>query len=175
MNSNPWTENPVIWQSRFNLQDGGQVSIRPFQPADRAEVTALLERLSPQTRYHRFHSAAVRINAEMLDLVTAGHALVAEVEGRIVGLASYHLAQDSSEAEIGILVEDAHQRRGIGTKLSACLAGHAQHAGVRRLRAETLSVNAGMIRLLRGLNYPLTYTSAQSVIEFDIELQPAAA
>src|SRR5579885_747345 len=99
------------------LRDGAQVLIRPFEPADRAGGEALFARLSPETRALRFHSAGLRMTPATVDLVTMGHALVAEREGRIVALASYSPLRDPTRAEMSIAVEDAEHGRGIGTAL----------------------------------------------------------
>jgi GNAT superfamily N-acetyltransferase len=157
------------------LRDGRRVCLRPFRPEDRLEITALLERLSPRSRVQRFHSAGMHITSAVLDQVTAGRALVAEVEGRVVALASYFPLPDGSEAEVGIVVDDGNQRCGIGTALCAYLSRDAQRAGIRRLRADVLSTNDGMLRLLRGLNLPLSRTFAHGVEVVDIALCSAAA
>jgi L-amino acid N-acyltransferase YncA len=157
------------------LRDGRRVSIRQLQPQDQAEVAALFERLSPHSLAQRFHSAGTRITAAVLDVVTAGHVLVAEVEGGIVALASYNPLPDRCEAQTAIVVDDANQRRGIGKALCHRLCRDAQSMGIRRLRADVLSSNRGMFRLLRGLHFPMTHTIAQDVVEVDIELWPHAA
>ena len=63
------------------LRDGGRVLVRAVRPDDTAQVTALLERLSPESRLMRFHSAGVRIEGDTLARATAGRALVAELDG----------------------------------------------------------------------------------------------
>jgi RimJ/RimL family protein N-acetyltransferase len=157
------------------LRDGRRVYIRSWQPDDQPEIAALFERLSPRSLAQRFHSAAVRITAAVLDQVTAGHALVAELDGQVVALASYNPLPDRGQADVGIVVDDAHQRRGIGTALCDSLARHARRAGIPRLRAEVLSSNYGMLRLLRGLRFPLRHTRDLDVEEIDVELCSDAA
>jgi hypothetical protein len=63
--------------------------VRPFGAADRNPVAALLSRLSRESLYQRFHSAGVRVDGAIVDSVTAGYALIAELDGEVVGLASY--------------------------------------------------------------------------------------
>jgi hypothetical protein len=57
-----------------------EVVIRRFHAEDRGSVAALLERLSPESLHQRFHSAGVEVDATVLDSVTAGQALVAELD-----------------------------------------------------------------------------------------------
>ena len=61
--------------------------VRPFRAADRYPVSALLSRLSCESLYQRFHSAGVRVDGAMVNSVTAGRALIAELDGEVVGLA----------------------------------------------------------------------------------------
>jgi GNAT superfamily N-acetyltransferase len=91
------------------------MTIRPATTEDRAALTAMFERCSQQTRYRRFHGFVHAMPERYLADALAGRpehiALVAERDGAIVALAS------CADGEIGILVQDACQRQGIGTRL----------------------------------------------------------
>ncbi|HEV7651567.1 MAG TPA: GNAT family N-acetyltransferase [Actinophytocola sp.] len=64
-------------------------------------------------------------------------AVVASVAGELVGLASTGPVPDEPAVrELGVLVEDAWQRRGVGRLLTAALFARARSAGVRRIRLE---------------------------------------
>jgi hypothetical protein len=82
--------------------------VRPFRAADREAVAALLSRLSCESLYQRFHCAGVRVDGAMVDSVTAGYALIAELDGEVVGLAS----SNGARCELGIVVDDKCRRRG---------------------------------------------------------------
>jgi GNAT superfamily N-acetyltransferase len=152
------------------VREGRRVYIRAWQPEDQPEVAALFKRLSPESVAQRFHSAGIRITAAVLDQVTTGHTLVAELEGRIVALASYYPLRNGAWAEIGIVVDDVSQRQGIGAALCSRLCRDAQRAGIRRLQAEVQLSNRGMLRLLRGLSFPMTTSVASGVAEVDLDL-----
>jgi len=154
-------------------RDGRPVYIRPWQPEDQPEVAALFARLSPKSLAQRFHSAGIRITPAVLDQVTAGHTLVAELEGQIVALASYYPLDGRRQAEIGIVVDDVNQRHGIGSALCFSLSRDAQRAGICRLRAEVQSSNRGMLRVLRRLNLPMTLSLASGVVEVELCLDAA--
>jgi ribosomal protein S18 acetylase RimI-like enzyme len=166
---NTWHDERAVF-----LRDGRGVVIRPLQPGDRAQVAALFARLSPGSLALRFHSPGLHITPAVLDHVTAGYGLVAELEGRVVALASYH-PQPDGRAEIGLVVDEVNQRRGIGTLLCDVLCREARRAGFTRLRAEVLSSNEGMLRLLHGLHRPMTRTTSFGVVEVEIALSPEAA
>lgn len=153
------------------LRDGGQVLIRPYSATDRPAVEELFEHLSPQSRALRFHSAAMRISPSTIDAVTAGYAIVAELEGRLVGLASYSLLRDPTRAEMAIAIEDAQQGRGIGTVVFERLSRDARREGIQRLIADVMTYNRGMLGMLQGLGFHLSRTFEGGEVEVEVELR----
>jgi GNAT superfamily N-acetyltransferase len=106
-------------------------SIRQAVPADRPALTDMLLRCTRKTRYRRFHGFIEAFPEPYLTDALSGRpghlALVAEMPGRIVALAS------CCDGELGILVEDAYQRRGIGRRLLTTLlefSGHPEFLAV---------------------------------------------
>ena len=117
------------------------VSIRRATQDDRDVLTGMFGRCSAQTRYRRFHGAIVMFPrgylAEALSRSPLHHALVAaagNVTDDIVALASCRVV-DEGMAEVGVLVEDAWQRHGLGSALLDELAAHARTLGLRALTA----------------------------------------
>jgi GNAT superfamily N-acetyltransferase len=106
----------------------------------------------------------------ILDQVMAGHVLIAELDGSLIGIASYHALTEPGHAEVAVVVDDRQQRRGIGTVLCARLSSDARRAGIRQLRAELLRSNHGMLRLLRCLNRPMRLTATGDVLEVTLDL-----
>ncbi|HLH72797.1 MAG TPA: GNAT family N-acetyltransferase, partial [Chloroflexota bacterium] len=152
------------------LRDGSQILIRPLEEADRPAVEAFFRRLSDASLFMRFHSTA-RLSANTLEQATAGHALVADRDGRIVALASFYPLRDPERAEMAIAVDDAEQGRGIGTALFERLAADARRIGIRRFLALVLAANHPMIELLHGLGFSVSRTYDHGEIEFDVELR----
>jgi acetyl coenzyme A synthetase (ADP forming)-like protein len=153
------------------LRDGGQVLLRPYAPADRAAIDDFFARLSPESRGLRFHTGGTRASADSIDRATSGHALVADLGGRVVGLASYYRLRDPERAEMAIAVDDAEQSRGIGTALFEALSRDARRDGIRRFLALVLASNRNMLELLRGLGFKLSRTMDHGEIEFDVDLR----
>ena len=106
----------------------------------------------------------------MLDSVTSGQAQVAELDGCLVGLAACANADDQRRAELGVVVDDASQRRGIGRALCRELLLDAELAGIRRVVANVMRSNHAMLRLLQVLDLPLLYTGRGSILEVAIQL-----
>ena len=71
----------------------------------------------------------------------------ASVDG-LIALASCRMV-DEGAAELGLLIEDAWQRRGLGTRLLHDLVTHANQSGLRVLTAQLLAEQAWIIGLLR--------------------------
>ena len=94
-----------------------QLHIRAPSPEQLRDLLKMVGRCSPSTLFHRFHgitdgTAYVR----HLVATTSGHeTLTAWSDARCVGVAT--LARSGCDHELGILVEDGWQRRGIGTGL----------------------------------------------------------
>src|SRR6478736_7839586 len=93
--------------------------IRPAVPADRAGVAGLLRGLSAESAYRRFQTAlGPEPGAAILDALLPedlqGGAVLAHVGGSLVGHGVWRRAGATPVAEIGVIVADAHQGRGIG-------------------------------------------------------------
>ena len=151
--------------------EAGLVSVRRAEAADREALARMFDRCTPQTRYRRFHGPVKAIPGRYLADALSGsashYALVACLEpdpasaadpapfadpdvraGGIVALASSRMV-DEGAAELGLLVEDAWQRRGLGTRLLGDLVDQASRAGLRVLQAQVLAEQAWITGLLR--------------------------
>lgn len=70
------------------------------------------------------------------------------VDGTVVALASCR-AVDEGVAELGILVEDEWQRRGLGGDLLGEIVAYAARTGLRALQAQVLAEQPWIVGLLR--------------------------
>jgi GNAT superfamily N-acetyltransferase len=104
--------------------------IRVVQPDDAEALARMMNRCSPRTRYERFHGVVTEIPATYLRCcLTGAHlALVAEEDAEIVGLASM---APEDPPEIGVIIEDGWQGRGLGRALVAALVEKAGSPVVR--------------------------------------------
>lgn len=147
----------------------GAILVRQAARPDRDALTSMFERCTAETRYRRFHGPVKAIPERYLAEALSGgpfhYALVgcpapaadagegpgddpAARAGAIVALASCRLV-DEGAAELGLLIEDAWQRRGLGTRLLGGLVAHAGQTGLRVLEAQLLVEQAWIARLLR--------------------------
>ncbi|HEY7123920.1 MAG TPA: GNAT family N-acetyltransferase [Ktedonobacterales bacterium] len=145
------------------LADGANVLIRAATPADQEQLRAMFYRLSAESAYFwAFVPAAGRPRwAEILASLAIAEfpgqcALVACVEGETVGIARYDRAADSQEAELGIIIEDRWQSRGLGRLLARQLASIATCQGIPVFNARVLGENRRCWRMLGAVFAQIT-------------------
>jgi GNAT superfamily N-acetyltransferase len=131
--------------------------IRPLGPGDRELLDDLMDAMSTQSRYQRFHSPKPRLTAADHAYLTDhdGHDRIALIALSPGGepLAAAHAARlhdDPVTAEIGVAVADAHQRMGLGAELTRRLARRAASAGIERLVAHVLAETGLAIGMARN-------------------------
>lgn len=131
------------------------VATRVIRPDDAARLERLFYRLSPESVYRRFFTLYTSPPPGVLcKLVDVDHetrdAAVAVVDDEVVGVGRY--AADPREpgaAEVAVVVDDAWQGHGLGSRLLALAAGLARLHGYTTLTAVVLADNAPAIRMLR--------------------------
>jgi GNAT superfamily N-acetyltransferase len=141
------------------LADASRVRLRLTRPSDAPAVRAFLERLTAETRTLRFLAPAPIVSDALVrhftfydprERLMLAATMPADGTERIVGLADAAFLA-TGLAEIGIVVDDASQGRGLGKVLSEAVASVALQRGATRLKAEMLDGNMPMLRLLERL------------------------
>lgn len=165
------------------LRDGSALSMRTLRPTDRKALVALFKRCSPETIRYRFLRMVTSLPDSQLDqlvsvdgqrhvalVVTEGEAQIDNFE-KIVAVGRYFVLDDRpTAAEVSFLVEDAWQRRGIGTILLDALAEIARDHGIERFAADVLADNRTMLSVFRKAGYTLSSNISYGVthLEFPI-------
>jgi len=148
------------------------IRVRRAAPADHEALREMFGRCTLGTRYGRFHGPVRAIPERYLADALSGsafhHALIAwhrpvpfpygnpgasdaasaASPAVAVALASCRTVEEGA-AELGLLVEDAWQGQGLGTRLLRDLVTHASRAGLRVLEAQVLAEQAWIARLLK--------------------------
>jgi GNAT superfamily N-acetyltransferase len=130
--------------------DGPSAVIRPACAADEAALGEFFAALSPQSRYLRFFGPVtpgpallLRLlgDADGIDAVVAvrggliiGHAMAADLAGRV--------------SDIGVVVADAWQGRGLGAALMRALVTGAQARGLTSMTMDVLPGNRQVIAMI---------------------------
>lgn len=135
------------------LRRGPGLVIRPLRDGDVETVAAVFERLGETSRRTRFNGPKPCLSEiELAQLATVDetrHVLVGYLAGHARPIAIARIVRDGSSAEIAFEVADEHQRRGIGTALTAELLADARAAGVTEVTALVASENTAAVSLLR--------------------------
>jgi RimJ/RimL family protein N-acetyltransferase len=136
------------------LRDGTQAVIRLARPEDTEGVAEMHARSSDPTRDQRYFTPNTDWREDQLRRIAGGHrgaTLVAvNWRGDIVGLGNVFpdRPDDTSTAEIAVIVEDAWQGRGLGGRMLGHLVELARRQGFDEVLALVLASNTGMVRLL---------------------------
>ena len=147
-------EHPPTMPTRYvPLRRGSGLVIRPLRNGDVETVTAVFERLGETSRRMRFNGPKPRLSdLELEHLATVDatrHVLVGYLAGHARPIAIARLVRDGSSAEIAFEVADEHQKRGIGSALTAELVADARAAGITEVTALVASENTAAVSLLR--------------------------
>ena len=159
------------------LEDGSQVLIRAIGPDDKRLVAAAYDRLSEESRRRRFLAAPARLTNEDLRYLTEvdhrrHEALIAldPKTGELVGDARYvRLPGQRKTAELGALVVDDWQGRGIATALLGELTRRARANGISRYTAVVAADNRLVLEVLERNGARRTGAGGREV-DLEIEL-----
>src|ERR1043165_7601531 len=140
--------------ARAENSDRATAAIRPVDPAEQAALSDFFAALSVESRYRRFF-APVRPTHGLLDLLSGRPANVdAIADGVIVGHAMAaalpeRICPDASRiTDVGVVVADAWQRRGVGALLMRALIARAQARGVTALAMDVLPGNRRVLAMI---------------------------
>jgi acetyltransferase len=157
---------PVDLVSRFQLTDGTLLTIRPIRPEDAELEQHFMASLSAETKRFRFMEELKELSRDLLVRFTQLDydrelALIAvlEAEGERpeieLGVARYVRNPDGYSCEFALVVADAWQGKGIGTRLMQDLQQAAAARGFRELEGEVLTDNTNMLQLMHDLGFSL--------------------
>jgi acetyltransferase len=136
-------------------------------PADAGLLAEFVRRLSGQTRWLRFMTArpcSDEVVRTEVDRMVAGNSItlvVTEARGgssAVVAVAELVYDHKSSTGEVGVVVMDDVQRKGIGSLLLRQQLRIAQELGLTQLHGYLFAENYAMRRLIQAFGLPYTAT-----------------
>lgn len=129
-----------------------RIVVRDLAPRDLGAICDMAARCSDDTLRRRFHAPVAHLSLDRVTaLLTASNAVgvvVAEVGGAVVGVGTLHRRGDG-DAEMAVLVEDAWQASGVGSRLTVGLLRVARRVGVRNVVADVLREPRFLVESLR--------------------------
>jgi len=142
--------------------------IRSASPADTDVLRDFICGLSARSRYFRFFASACPPSTGLLRTLSGGTGsadilLVTDTGGAVIGhgmAVDARAADGLLESNIGLVVSDRWQQRGIGTTLLTILVSRAVERGVQALVLNVLPENEGMRGIIhrRWPNAPIEHT-----------------
>lgn len=152
----------AMLSTTHELSDGARIRLRLTRPSDRPLIESFVERLSPETRELRFGDPDDREQAvreltfyDPRSRLVAAAAMPVDGTEAIVGIADVSLLA-TGLAELGIVVDDVNQGRGVGALLAEAVAALAYQRGGTHVKAVIRGDNAPMASLLSRLG-PTVY------------------
>jgi RimJ/RimL family protein N-acetyltransferase len=170
-------------ECRTELDNRVHWNIRPLRRGEDRTIRELCARLSLRTRYLRFLVPMPVVPDSLVHMLANVDdprrlALVAEVNdgdgNNVVGLANVG-GIDDDHAELGLVVADAWQRRGIGLALATEALRAAEGRGYQRFVVHAFSDNAALRPFLSHLANVVSRTTRRGVSEITFVLRESAA
>jgi acetyltransferase len=152
-------------EGTWTLADGTKLTLRHIEPADADREQAFVHGLSAQSSYLRFHGTIKELSKKELKTFTEPDsrnaiALVVLHSGESgeeeIGVARYVIDQDRAGCEFAVVVADAWQKRGIGTRLMNALISHLQTSGVKQISGSVLKSNSAMLKFIKKMGFTET-------------------
>lgn len=163
--------------------DAHCIRVRPLVATDAELLSAMHQRLSPESIYYRYLQprrptpAEIAAVCDLDPAIGVGFVAFTPSEAAIVGVAYYVRERQGTEptAEPGILIEDRFQEQGIGRRLWQTLQHQAQCDGLRWLRVLYHPQNRRLARLVQGGGFPYVAKTSGGLSEYLVDLsQPLA-
>ncbi|MFN0283524.1 MAG: N-acetyltransferase family protein [Kineosporiaceae bacterium] len=158
------------------------VRLRTAGPDDAGALTAMLASLSPASGFHRFLAGVGTPKPALVRALVArdsrrGAVLAVRATGDgedVVGHACWSV-DARGVADVGVVVADVWQRRGLGRRLTEAAVGRAGQAGASALHLDVHPENRAVVRLLRERIPSAATTFTGGLVQFDVPLADLAA
>ena len=136
------------------LEDGSIVGVRRALPQDARLIEAFVAGISERSLSQRFSETVDRKEALRRLLPTPDRfVLIAERDAKVVAQAEYNRGRPGT-AEVGVIVADSLQGKGLGTILFGEIAEAAHSEGIATLEGNMSPDNSMTLKVLHDLGFP---------------------
>lgn len=162
------------------MRDGATAAIRPAEPTDVPMMQQFVDRLSPESRRHRFFSESPPPSNSIAALCNFSNphsqftlvvTRVWESRPRIIAAGSYW-AKDGQTAEVAMAVDDEFHGKGLGTLLLERLALVAIRQNFTHLWAVTHVDNLAMREVFRESGFTAHEAYEDNDMQVELSLIP---
>jgi acetyltransferase len=160
------------------MKDGTTVTIRPIRPEDEpmmVQFHATLSERSVYLRYFHLMNLSQRTQHERLTRICfidydREMALVAEQDGKILGVGRLTKIHGANQGEVAVIISDQHQGRGLGKELLARLLIVGADEKLSKLTADILPDNRDVMRICEKLGFQLKHSLEDEVVKAEFAL-----
>jgi RimJ/RimL family protein N-acetyltransferase len=155
-------------------------TIRPIVPDDADRLATFHRKLSPYSQYLRFFGCHPALSPEEVRHFTTVDysrrmALVAVMDGQIIGVGRFDREPGSDEAEVAFVVADEFHRHGIATLLLDQLVAAARCRGVTTFVAHTLWENLDMLSVFQHSGFDVHRSVDSSVVSLQFPIRTTSS
>jgi acetyltransferase len=168
---------PVQYVSDWTAKDGSAIQFRPIRPEDEPLMVKFHESVSDASvyfRYFQFLKLSQRIAHERLSRIVFNDydrelALVAVQDGAILGVGRLRKTSDG-EGELGMLIADNAQNKGLGSAMMSRLIDVARREGLRTILADVHAENAKMLHVVRKFGFQVRSDPREPIVQAELKL-----
>ncbi|MFH1143295.1 MAG: GNAT family N-acetyltransferase, partial [Candidatus Eisenbacteria bacterium] len=170
-------EYPEHLEARRTTKSGIEVLLRPVKINDEDLLQDFFRQVSDETLRKRFMSVRTEMPHERLQELTVvdyfEHMVllaVIERDGQeeVVGIGQYRVAEEAHVAEVGLVVRDDYQNRGVGRELLGRLTYLAKLRGLLAFTAQVLIENRNMLHLFEGSGFQIRKHIAAGTVHLQL-------
>jgi acetyltransferase len=167
---------PVDLNETYVLKDKENVLLRPIKAEDEPLVKELFGTFSDRTIHFRFFHAIKDITHEML--VRYCHidydreiSIVAEYQGKIMGMSRLMFDPGESKAEFSVVVTDGWQNKGLGLRLVEKIVDVGRKKKLDMVYATVIKDNSAMKHVARKLGFQIEPTEDPQIDKLVLEFK----
>jgi acetyltransferase len=168
---------PVQYAGEWIAKDGSTIEFRPIRPEDEPLMVKFHESVSDASiylRYFQFLKLSQRIAHERLSRIVFNDydrelALVAVEDGAILGVGRLRKTGDG-EGELGMLIADNAQNKGLGSEMMTRLIDIAKREGLRTIVADVHGENAKMLHVVRKFGFQVRSDPSDPIVQAALRL-----
>jgi len=176
---------PNKYVGNWTMRDGSEITIRPIRPEDEPLLVRFHEKLSEETIRSRYfhamklghrtaHERLLRIcfidyDREMA--LVADHLDPATGTHEILGVGRLNKSHSLQEADLGLIIRDSSQGKGLGIELLRRLIQVGRDEHLSRILADILPENRAMRRLCEKLGFKVVDDPENFTVRAELELE----
>jgi len=173
-------EYPEELETFRTTKTGFEVLLRPVKISDEPLLKDFFYSLSDSSLYRRFMSVRTDMPHERLqEFVIIDYTkelvilaiMAREEKEEIMGVGQYAIDKATHTAEVGLVVKDDDQNRGIGTELLSYLTYLAKRQGLLGFNAEVLVENKPMLHVFEKIGFDIRKRISEDVYELKVSFK----